>query len=147
METKVELQEMIIAAMKMKQQVELSCFRALKTAIEVMEKSGITVGKTEIINILRKQNTQRKDSASSFALANRQELVDKENQEIAILQKLLPKELSPDEVEKIVSDSIAEVGATDKKQMGAVIKLALLKADGRIDNKTISTIVAKKLNQ
>lgn len=147
METKEELQDMIIAAMKAKQQVELGCFRALKTAIEVVEKSGNSVGKMEIINILRKQIAQRKDSATAFISANRVDLADKENQEIEILQRLLPIEWSDEELELAVELAIKLTNASSKKDMGRVIKEVVAVANGRCDNKRISTIVSKRLNQ
>jgi uncharacterized protein YqeY len=74
-------------------------------------------------------------------------LADKEKDELAILKTYLPRGMSPDELAKVVRETIAELGATSKAQMGAVMKALLTKTGGRADGKTLSSEVARQLNQ
>jgi hypothetical protein len=80
-----------------------------------------------------------------FEKGGRAELAAKEKQEITVLESFLPQPLSADVLEKLVRDTIQEVGATSKKDMGAVIKAVQAKAAGRADGKTISGLVGKLL--
>jgi hypothetical protein len=74
-------------------------------------------------------------------------LADKEKEELAILNTYLPQGMSPDELAKVVRETIAEIGATSKAQMGAVMKALQAKVGGRADGKTLSSEVARQLNQ
>jgi uncharacterized protein YqeY len=74
-------------------------------------------------------------------------LADKEKEELAILNTYLPQGMSPDELAKVVRETIAELGATSKAQMGAVMKALQAKVSGRADGKTLSAEVARQLSQ
>ena len=76
----------------------------------------------------------------------RAELADKEKEELAILNTYLPQGMSPDELAKMVRETIAELGATSKAQMGAVMKALQVKAGGRADGKTLSAEVSRQLS-
>ncbi len=101
----------------------------------------------EAVQVIRKQAKQRQDSIESFEKGGRVELADKEKQELAILNAYLPQGMSADELAKVVRETIAELGATSKAQMGAVMKALQAKVGGRADGKTLSAEVARQLSQ
>ncbi|HSV64208.1 MAG TPA: GatB/YqeY domain-containing protein, partial [Chthoniobacterales bacterium] len=88
---------------------------------------------------------QRQDSIESFEKGGRPELAAKEREELEILNAYLPKGLSAEEMSALVRETIAEVGATSKAQMGAVMKALQAKVAGRADGKTLSAEVQKQL--
>lgn len=96
--------------------------------------------------VIRKQVKQRQDSIESFEKGGRAELAAKEKDELLILQSYLPQAMSAEEVSKIVRETISEVGATSKAQMGAVMKALQAKIAGRADGKTLSAEVQKQLS-
>jgi len=96
--------------------------------------------------VIRKQVKQRQDSIESFEKGGRAELAAKEKEELSILQSYLPQQMSADEISKTVRETIAEVGATSKAQMGAVMKAVQAKVAGRADGKTLSAEVQKQLS-
>ena len=137
-------------AMKAKDTARLGVLRMLKSALKysAIEKSG-TEGQlddTEATQVIRKQVKQRQDSIESFEKGGRPELAAKEKEELAILQSYLPQSLSPDELAKIVSETIRDVGATSKAQMGVVMKALQTKVAGRADGKTLSQEVQRQLS-
>ena len=84
-------------------------------------------------------------SISRGVINGRAELADKEKEELAILNTYLPQGMSPDELAKVVRETIAELGATSKAQMGAVMKALQAKVGGRADGKTLSAEVSRQL--
>jgi uncharacterized protein len=137
-------------AMRAKDATKLSVLRMLKSALKyaAIAKSGgeAELSDAEAVQVIRKQAKQRQDSIESFEKGGRVELADKEKEELAILNAYLPQAMSPDELAKIVSETIAELGATSKAQMGEVMKALQAKAGGRADGKTLSTEVQKQLS-
>ena len=137
-------------AMRAKDAARLSVLRLLKAALKnaTIEKVGADgeLNDADAITVIRKQVKQRQDSIESFEKGGRAELADKEKQELAILNTYLPQGMSPDELAKVVRETIAELGATSKAQMGAVMKALQAKAGGRADGKTLSSEVARQLN-
>src|SRR5205807_6113232 len=113
-------------AMREKNATKLGVLRMLKAALTnaTNEKAGAdsTLTDTETIQVIRKQVKQRQDSIESFEKGGRPELAAKEKEELSILQSYLPQAMSADEISKIVRETIAEVGASSKVQMGAVMK-------------------------
>ena len=101
----------------------------------------------EVVAVIKKQIKQRQDSIEQYKLGARQDLVDKETQELEILKRYLPSELSEAEIAGIVSNVIKETHASSIKDMGKVMKIVLEKTAGQADNKTISEIVKQKLSQ
>jgi uncharacterized protein YqeY len=136
-------------AMRSRDAERLSVLRMAKSALTnaAIEKAGATGGlsDTEAVAVIRRQVKQRLDSIQSFEKGGRPELAAKERKEIEFLKAYLPKPLGENEVQQIVKDAIAEVGATSKAQMGAVMKIAAEKAEGRVDGKTLSQAVQKEL--
>jgi uncharacterized protein YqeY len=136
-------------AMRARDSARLSVLRMVKSALTnaAIEKIGAagTLSDVEAVGVIRKQVKQRLDSIQSFETGGRPELAAKERQEIEVLTAYLPKPLGEDEIQQIVKDAIAQVGATSKAQMGAVMKIAAEKAEGRVDGKTLSQAVQKAL--
>ena len=137
-------------AMKAKDKAALTVLRSLKSELQktTIEKYGADgeLNEAESLAVVRRAIKQRQDSVASFREAGREELAANEESEIAALENYLPKQLSPDEVEKLVDEVIAEVGATSKKEMGLVMKTLQEKVAGRADNKTISQLVNARLS-
>ena len=136
--------------MREKNAVKLGALRMLKAALTnaTIEKSGADSELTdaEAIQVIRKQVKQRQDSIESFEKGGRADLAAKEKDELSILQSYLPQGMSADEISKVVRETIAEVGATSKAQMGAVMKALQAKVAGRADGKTLSTEVQRQLS-
>ena len=136
-------------AMRAKDTTKLGVLRMLKSALKyaAIAKSGAEaeLNDAEVAQVIRKQAKQRQDSIESFEKGGRSELAEKERQELSILNAYLPQAMSPEEVSRIVRESIDEVGATSKAQMGAVMKALQSKVAGRVDGKTLSAEVQKQL--
>jgi uncharacterized protein YqeY len=144
-----QLTEDMKTAMKAKDTVTLNVVRGLKSAIKyaAIEKHGAEgeLEEAEAIAVVRKEVKKRQDSVASYEAANRPDLAETEKAEIAVLEKYLPAAMSADEVEKLVNSVILELGATSKKDMGAVMKVLGERAEGRVDNRTLSSEVGKRL--
>src|SRR6476620_1387396 len=137
-------------AMRAKDAIRLGVLRMLKSALKyaAIAKSGAEaeLNDTEAAQVSRKQAKQRQDSIESFEKGGRTELADKEREELSILNAYLQQQMNADEMTKVVRETIAEVGATSKAQMGAVMKALQAKVAGRVDGKTLSTEVQKQLS-
>src|SRR6478752_3524616 len=137
-------------AMRARDTAKLGVLRMLKSALKyaAIAKSGAgsELSDAEAIQVIRKQAKQRQDSIESFEKGGRTELADKEKEELALLNTYLPQAMSAEELEKVVRETIAELGATSKAQMGAVMKALQAKAGGRVDGKTLSAEVARRLS-
>jgi len=136
--------------MREKNAVTLGVLRMLKAALTnaTIEKGGADSKLTDVeaAQVIRKQVKQRQDSIESFEKGGRAELAAKEKEELSILQSYLPQGMSADEISKIVGETIAEVGASSRAQMGAVMKAVQAKVAGRADGKTLSAEVQKQLS-
>src|SRR3954469_6384299 len=136
-------------AMRAKDASKLGVLRMLKAALKnvAIEKGGaaLQLDDAEATQVIRKQVKQRQDSIESFEQGGRPELAAKEKEEMALLNAYLPKGLSPEELATMVRETIAEVGATSKAQMGAVMKALQAKVAGRADGKALSAEVQKQL--
>jgi uncharacterized protein YqeY len=136
-------------AMRSRDAERLSVLRMVKSALTnaAIEKRGVTGGlaDSEAVGVIRKQVKQRRDSIESFEKGGRPELAAKERKEIEFLTEYLPQPLEEDEINQLVKDAIAEGGATSKAQMGAVMKIATEKAQGRVEGKKLSQAVQKAL--
>ncbi len=125
----------------------VSTLRLLKSAIDYaqMERKSDNLADAEVVVIIQREVKKRRDAAGQYLNGGRPELAEKENREIPILETFLPQPLPAAELEQLVRATIAEVGATSKKEMGLVMKAAQAKAAGRADGKTISAVVGKLL--
>jgi uncharacterized protein YqeY len=137
-------------AMREKNATKLGVLRLLKAALTnaTIEKGGAKGGlnDADATQVIRKQAKQRQDSIESFEKGGRAELAAKEKEELSILQSYLPQAMGTDEISKVVQETIAEVGASSKAQMGAVMKALQAKVAGRADGKTLSAEVSRQLS-
>jgi uncharacterized protein YqeY len=137
-------------AMRAKDATKLGVLRMLKSALKnaAIEKSGAEgqLNDAEGIQVVRKQTKQRQDSIESFEKGGRAELAAKEKEELSILNAYLPAAMSAEELSNVVRETIAEVGATSRAQMGTVMKALQAKVAGRADGKTLSAEVTRQLS-
>ena len=136
-------------AMRAKNATKLNVLRMLKSALKyaAIAKSDAEaeLSDAEAVQVIRKQAKQRQDSIESFEKGGRAELVEKEKNELSILNEYLPQAMSAAELAQMVRETIAELGATSKAQMGIVMKALQAKTAGRADGKTLSAEVQKQL--
>ena len=143
---KTTIQEDMKSAMRAKQTLRLGTIRMLKAAIKKEEiDRQVTLSDSDIELIIIKMIKQRKDSEQQFLAANRQELAEKEQSEIQVLQEYLPEPLSPDEVNSIISEAIKATGATSMQDMGKVIGKIRPDLQGKADMSQVSQLVKEKL--
>jgi uncharacterized protein YqeY len=137
-------------AMKSKNEASLRGLRAIKAEIIKAKTepgaNGEISSETEI-KMLQKMVKQRKDSLEIYQQQNRQDLAQKEQEELAIIEKFLPAQLSGDELKKEVEAIIAETGASSPADMGKVMGVATKKLAGKADGKTISAAVKELLSK
>jgi uncharacterized protein YqeY len=137
-------------AMRARDATKLSVLRMLKSALNyaAIAKSGTEaeLSDAEAVQVVRKQAKQRQDSIESFEKGGRAELAAKEKEELSVLNAYLPQAMSADELAAAVRETIAEVGATSKAQMGTVMKALQVKVAGRANGKTLSQEVQKQLD-
>lgn len=144
----VKIQKDLVNAMKGRLERTVAVLRSVKTAI--MEVKTAPGGKkdlddSDIIKVIQKLVKQRKESMDIYSQAGRDELADNEQQEMFVLMNYLPKMLTEDEVEKIVNETIANVGATSMKDMGKVMGIINKTYSGQVDGSVVSKIVKSKL--
>ncbi len=143
---KEKLLEDLKSAMKEKDEIKKNTVQMVRAAILQIEKDkAIEVSEEQIIEIIAKEVKKRKDAAIDFEKSGRQDLIEKNKQEIEILTTYLPKQLSKEEIETIVKDIIAKVNATSIKDMGKVMKAAKEKIGAGSDGKTINEVVKSLL--
>ena len=138
------------AAMLAKDEKAIRSLRAIKAAIIVAktaEGAGGELKEEDEVKLLQKLVKQRKDSLDIFTQQNRADLATKEQEEIEVIEKFLPKQLSQDELKEEISKIITESGATSPAEMGKVIGLANKKLAGRAEGKTISGVVKELLTK
>lgn len=144
-----QITEDMKTAMREKNTLALNTIRMLKSAIKnaAIEKGGASaeLNDAETVAVIRKEVKKRQDSIEQFEKANRQDLADKEKDELVVLQGYLPQPLSAGEIAKLIDEAIAETGAASKKDMGQVMKLVQERAAGRADGKALSQAVMAKL--
>lgn len=143
-----QVMEKMKEAMKAKDKVALESLRAIKSALLLAStevgSDGEMNEQAEIL-LVQKLVKQRKDSAVIFIEQGRQDLADPELAQIAVIEQFLPEQISVEEVEKIVVETIDATGAEGMKDMGKVMGIVSQKLAGQADGKTISTIVKSKL--
>ena len=146
MSLKEQIGEDIKTAMKAKDKIRLQTLRSIKKAIlekevELRPKGQDSLTKEQEIELLSQQAKQRRDSIEQFKNAGRDELADKENQELAIIETYLPEQMSDEEVESIIDQIIADSGAATLKDLGKVMGPAMKQLKGKADGKKIQALV------
>lgn len=136
-------------AMKAKDTNALTSLRAIKSAILLAQtESGAKEELTEDqeLKLLQKQVKQRKDSAAIFTEQGRDDLAQPELDQAKVIEQFLPEQMNEAEIEAVIVDIIAKIGAAGMKDMGKVMGMASGQLAGKADGKTISTIVKSKLS-
>ena len=147
---KERLTEDIKSAMKAKDKIRLETVRSIKKAllekeIAVRPKGQESLTEEQEIELLAQQAKQRRESIEQYRQAGRDDLADKEAQELATIETYLPEQLSDGELSAILDEIIATVGATSPKDMGKVMAPAMQQLKGRADGKKIQALVKNKL--
>ena len=143
---KEQLMEDFKNAMKEKHELKKNTIMMVRSAILQVEKdTQKELSENEIVEIISKELKKRKESVADIEKSGREDLLANINEEIAIIKAYLPEELSREEIEKIIVDTIAELGANTMKDMGKVMQAVKPKMAGRADNKLVNEIVKAKL--
>jgi hypothetical protein len=139
----------LIQAMKAKDELRLSVLRMMKSAIRYKQIEKMReLDDAETLQVLNTLVKQRRESVEMFGKGGRQDLVEKETKEIAIIEAYLPAGASDADLEAAIAAAIAETGANSPKQMGAVIKAARTKLEGKtVDGKALSDRVRDLLSK
>jgi uncharacterized protein YqeY len=147
MSLEAKLNEDLITAMKAKDQAALRTIRQIKSAIMLLKTdgSGNAINEEVEIKLLQKLAKQRKESLDIYTKEKREDLATKEADEIAIIEKYLPVQMSGADLEKFILDLVAKTGAKDMADMGKLMGLASKELAGKADGKAISEIVKKVL--
>ena len=144
LKTKI-VQEMKIA-MRAKDKIRLGTIRLILSDIKRIEvDERIDLDDTRVLVVLDKMVKQRKDSATQYTNADRQELADQELNEIKVIQEFLPEALSESEILTLVSEAIRTTDATSMKDMGAIMGIIKPKIQGRADAGEVSKMIKTKL--
>lgn len=134
-------------SMKNKDLVRKNTIQMIRAAILQVEKDKqIELTEEQVIEIIAKEAKKRKDAQTEFEKSGREDLINQNKEEIAILSEYLPKQLSEEEIESIVKKVIEETGATTMKDMGIVMKKSKEQIGASADGRTVSEIVKKLLN-
>ena len=146
MSLKTQLTEDMKTAMRAKDQVSLSTIRLINAAIKQFEVDERTeVDDAKVISILTKMVKQRKDSAKIYTEAGRQDLADKENAEIEILNRYLPQMMSAEEIKTAVEAAVAETGASGMADMGKVMGVLKTRLAGKADMGEVNKVLKAAL--
>jgi len=142
------IDEDLKAAARAKDAPRLGTIRMLKSQMKYREiEKGSALDEGDIVSVIGSMIKQRKDSASQYTAGGRPELAAKENAEIAILEAYLPRQLSDEELQALVRESVAAAGAKGPKDMGAVMRALMPKIAGRAEGKRVSDAVKSALSK
>ena len=143
---KEKLMDDLKSAMREKDDLKKDTVQMIRAAILQIEKdSGIQVDDNKIIEIIAKESKKRKDAAADFEKSGRQDLIERNNKELEIINSYLPAQLSKEEIETIIKEIIATIGATSIKDMGNVMKEAKARIGAGADGRTINEVVKELL--
>lgn len=143
-----KIQTQMTEAMRNKDQLRLGCLRMMKTAIKNKEIEKMKpLDDAEAVAVLNTLVKQRKDSVDQFRKGGREELAQKEESEIKIIEEYLPAAASEDDIRKAIEEAVQETGASSIKDMGKVMKAALARLTGKsADGSRVSQLVKEKLS-
>ncbi len=136
------------SALKAKDNTRTDTLRSIRAEILKMDKSGMNREMTEEeeITLLSKQAKMRRESIELFSNAGRQDLVDKEQSQLEIINEYLPKQMTKEEAETIIAKILSDAGVTSQKDFGKVMSEVMKQLKGKIDGKIIQEIVKSKLS-
>ena len=135
------------SSMLARQTVRTGTLRMLKAALGYaqIEKKTETLPDADVMAVIQREAKKRRDAMDEFEKGGRAEMAANEKAGLEVLSEFLPKALSAEELESLVRGVITEIGATSKKDMGAVMKAAQAKIDGRAEGKSVSALVSRLL--
>lgn len=144
---KTKIQEDMKNAMRSQEKDRLSAIRLILAALKQREvDERIELTDEHVLAILDKMLKQRRESIAQYTTANRQDLVQKEQDEVAVIQQYLPSQLSAEEVDALIEEVIKESGASTARDMGKVMGLLKPKVQGRADVAIVSRKVKERLS-
>lgn len=147
---KQKLQEELKQSMLAKSELKTSVLRMLLSAINYYEiqkgGAGYEASEEDILSVVQKEAKQRRDSIEQFKNAGRQELADKEQKELEMLEVYLPEQMSEEEVKKFVKDAITQTGAASMQDIGKVMGALMPKVKGKADGNLVSKLVRESLS-
>jgi len=150
MALKDQILEDLKQAMKARESDKVIVFRTLNSAIKNKEielnKRENGLNDDEIISVIKKEVKKRKDAIFEYQKGNRKELSQKEEQELKILRKYLPEEMSKKQIENEVNKTIKELNSKGKEDFGRVMKAIMSKLKNRVDGALVNKIIKEKLN-
>ncbi|MFC5713435.1 GatB/YqeY domain-containing protein [Thalassorhabdus alkalitolerans] len=147
MELMERLNEDMKSAMKAKEKKRLSVIRGVKSSLQNEKiKLGKELSEEDALSVLNREVKQRKDSLHEFEKAGRNDLADEAKLEIEILSDYLPEQLSDEELETVIKETIDEVGASTKADMGKVMGAIMPKVKGKADGGKVNQLVQKQLS-
>jgi len=150
MSLETTINEQLKKAMLARDEKGLRALRAIKSAIllaKTAEGAAAEISEEAEVKILQKLVKQRKDSIEIFEQQNRADLALKEKEEVEVIEKFLPQQLSADEIKQVVASIIQEAGATDISALGKIMGIASKQLAGKADGKAISTAVKELLTK
>lgn len=146
MTLKTQIQEDVISAMRARDQKRLSALRLITAAIKQIEiDQRIEIDDQIVLGILDKMVKQRRESLEQFEAAGRDDLAAQEQFELDLIAVYLPEALSENEVAALISQALADTGASSIRDMGAVMNILRAQVQGRADMKAVSSAVKAKL--
>lgn len=136
-------------AMRAKDELKLTTIRAIKSAVKYKEVEGAAKVLDEggILSVVASEVKKRRDAATEYRAANRADLAEKEEKEIAVLQGYLPAQLTPEQLTAEVAKAIGEAGAKGVKDLGAVMKIVTPRLKGQAEGRAISDEVKSQLSK
>lgn len=144
---KEKISQDIVNALKSGEQTVVSTLRMLQASIKNKEIQVMReIDYEEVLNVIQNQIKQRHEAAEGFSKGGRPESASKEKEEAAILTRYLPQQVSDIEMEKVVNETITQVGATSIREMGKVMSLVKEKLKGKADLGKVSSLVKEKLS-
>lgn len=142
-----QLMQDMKSAMREKDKMKLSTIRMVRASIKKAEiDHKATLNDDEVMGVIMREIKQRKDAINEYTKAGREDLAEKEQLELSILEVYLPEQLSEAELQEIVQKTISQLGATSKKEMGKVMGAVLSQVKGKADGKAVNQMVQQLLN-
>jgi uncharacterized protein YqeY len=139
----------LVDALKAREAERLGALRMVKTALKLRATEVVgSLGDEDALRVLNTLIKQRRDAAEQFRAAGREDLAQKEEREAKVIQEYMPGAASADDMTRAVEDAVTETGATSPKDMGAVMKVARARLQGKtVDGKVLSDLVKARLAQ
>ena len=149
MSLKTKINDDLNTALKNKDSVKIDTLRSIRAEILKMDKSGMNreMNEEEEIQLLSKQAKMRRESIDLFSQAGRNDLVEKEQAQLNVINEYLPKQMSREDADVIISKIVSDSGVTSQKDFGKVMGEVMKELKGKIDGKIIQEILKSKLNQ